>query len=621
MSDGRSRSAWRPYLPRLVFTATALATAALAVATAWRRLFTGVDLQDESYSILVPWRWALGDRPFEHEQNLAQIPGFLMYPLTKLFAVLRDSDVTGLVLYERHLYLVMTLAVAAVVFLALRRLTRWELALLIAILPVSFVFWRTSQLTSATMAAAALTVSAVCGLRATLAGGARGWAIAAGAGMGAAVIAHPTLLFVTPFYAVFLAFALDHRTVAMVAEGRFLHPPNPLGPPTGEAAWRVLSGWALGVTVVLGPAVALIVWLGGDNLVRCWDFTVAAALDQGQLTGAYKALEITRDVWLFIASRPIMVIAVAVAYMLYRRRTQLGRAVLVAVPAGLWLAGQEPQLEAAGLVIAAALAAPLVFLLVPREQRQMGARLLIWIWAPAMIAGAMTAYTSVDGYEKAAIGLFPTLLVGALFLAWALDTVPIRSGSSSAEASGTWDRPAQTTLPWLSLIALVALVAATIALQLQYQQRHAPFGDLEARFDSGPWWGIAVTPDLHDWLEQYARDLEETSNPGDSLLVFYGNPGLYLAWPGSIAANSGSLWSARPLDPLPASTVRYYRRRHEVPSLVVHALDTTGLSKAQLQDGCGGLKYPVTKLRACYAIHRRPAGASTDEILSLLAGP
>ena len=58
----------------------------------------------------------------------ADSPASSMYPFVKLFAVLRDYDVTGHVLYMRHLYLLMMIGVAVAVFLLLRRLVRWELA-------------------------------------------------------------------------------------------------------------------------------------------------------------------------------------------------------------------------------------------------------------------------------------------------------------------------------------------------------------------------------------------------------------------------------------------------------------------------------------------------------------
>jgi hypothetical protein len=123
-----------------VFGAVALVSAVAAVAFTWRRLFLGVDLQIESFSIVVPWRWALGDTPFVNEQNLSQISGLLAYPFVKLFGVVSGYDVTGLVLYTRHLYLLMMLAVAVAVFVVLRRIVRWELASAIAAVYVTGIY-------------------------------------------------------------------------------------------------------------------------------------------------------------------------------------------------------------------------------------------------------------------------------------------------------------------------------------------------------------------------------------------------------------------------------------------------------------------------------------------------
>ena len=75
------------------------------VGRTWWRLFRGADLVDEAFSVLVPWRWALGDRPFVDEQNLSQSAGLITYPFVKLYALIGGNDPTGLVLYERHLYL------------------------------------------------------------------------------------------------------------------------------------------------------------------------------------------------------------------------------------------------------------------------------------------------------------------------------------------------------------------------------------------------------------------------------------------------------------------------------------------------------------------------------------
>ncbi len=52
-----------------LLTAAALALAAAAFAFTWYRLFFGCDLNDEAFSVLIPWRWALGDRPFVDEMD------------------------------------------------------------------------------------------------------------------------------------------------------------------------------------------------------------------------------------------------------------------------------------------------------------------------------------------------------------------------------------------------------------------------------------------------------------------------------------------------------------------------------------------------------------------------
>ena len=139
--------------------ALAVVAATVALVLTWRRLFVGIDLQDESYYVLVPWRWALGDRPFVQEQNLLQLPGLVTYPFIKVFGVLRDYDVTGLMLYTRHLYLLLMIAVAAVALLFLRRFVRWQLALPAACVVVTYIYWATPQLGYNTLALAFLTLS------------------------------------------------------------------------------------------------------------------------------------------------------------------------------------------------------------------------------------------------------------------------------------------------------------------------------------------------------------------------------------------------------------------------------------------------------------------------------
>jgi hypothetical protein len=623
-----SESATRPAVFRVVFALIPVAVVATAVVLTWLRLFIGMDLRDESFYVLVPWRWALGDKPFVQEQVPAQIPGFLMYPFVKLFAVLRDYDVTGYVLYMRHLYLLMMIGIAVAVFLLLRGLVRWELGTLAATVYVTYIFWATPQLSYNTMALAFLTLSATLGSWVVVAGKGRGYAMAAGAALGLAVVAYPSLLFIVPFCAVFFVFAHGRRAAAMVAQGAFVHPPDPEGPPTGKAAWRSLSAWVLGGALVLVPLGLVMLSFGPRNLLRSWQGTMSGARLLHQLGGASKALEVAQGFWRFFTWRPYLIVAALLVYLVFLRWPRVGRALLAALPVALWLAAQRPMLWASGYVQIYAFMTPYLYLFIPRERRETGAKFLIWVWAPAMIAGAMTAYTSAAGFVNSAVGFAPALVASGLFLAWALEAVgrPATTSGSSAlvlqprhgEAGTLSAAAGRSGLPWLALAALIAIVGVTIVFQLQFQQRDVPYAKLTSRFDSGPWWGIKVTPERRRLMDGFAADLHEQALPDDKLLVIYEGSGYYLYWNGGIAASSYWIGADPATGQLPQSMISYYRRHHIVPTLVVNLIRNAGMTDAKLLAASGGLDYPPTLVRPTYAFQRKPADESTAEVLARL---
>jgi hypothetical protein len=606
MNDRPRERRWIPG----AFAAAAVVTAAAAIILTWTRLFVGMDLQDESFYVLVPWRWALGDTPFLQEQNPAQIPGLLMYPFAKLFAVVRAYDVTGYVLYMRHLYLLLMIAVAVAVFLLLRRLVRWELGALIATVYVTYIFWATPQLSYNTIALSFLTLGAVFGAWVVLLGKGRRFALASGAAFGIAVAAYPSLLFVMPFFAIFLAFALGRRAVAMLAEGALLHPPDPEGPPTGRAAWHALSAWVLGGALVLVPLGLVLLSFGVSNLVGSWRFTLSGANLGRQLGGSSKAISVAQDLWGFIMWRPYLLVAVLLVYLVFRHWPRAGRALLAGLPVALWLAAERPMVWSSGFVQIFVYLSPYLYLFIPRERRALGARLLLWVWAPAIIAGAMTAYTSAAGYVQSAVGLAPALFVSGLFLAWALEAVGRPATAPPASASRA------SGLPWLALAVLIAIVGVTVAVQFQHLQRDVGYAQLTSRFTSGPWWGIKVTPERRRLMDTFAADLRHQALPGDKLLVMYNGAGYYLYWRGEIAANTYWIEQDAETGQFPQTTIRYYRRHRIVPTLVVNLLPTAGMTQAELRAASGGLDYPPTLVRLTYAFQRKPAGESTAEVLA-----
>lgn len=603
------RSNGRPVTAaRAAFSAIALATAASAVLFTWLRLFVGMDLQSESFYILVPWRWALGDEPFVHEQSLVQIPGLATYPFVKAFGIVRDYDPTGLVLYTRHLYLLMMVGVAVAVFMLLRRLVRWQLALVVASASVTFVFFATPNLSYNTMAIAFLTLSATLGTWVVVEGRGWGFALASGAGFGVAVAVYPSLLAATPLFAGCFVLAGSARVALLIARVRISGPQAHLSrAPLRTTPWRAVGAWLLGVALVLVPLGLVMLSFGFSNLVRCWRFTVAAARPLNELGGAAKGVQVAGDTAAFFASRPYLVLAALVILLIYRRRPRLGRAILATLPVALWLAAQQPVLRASGYELAYALMTPYLYLFIPADKRVVGARLLIWVWAPAVVAGAVTAYTSASGYVNAPVGLAPAIVASGVFLAWALEAV-----------AGPRTATGEPGVPWLALLTAVAVVVVTIVFQFQFQQVRVPYGELTSRLDSGPWWGIKVTPERHRLLDTFAADLRAQARPEDGLLVFYDACGYYLFWTGAIAANTYWIEGEPVTGWLDQTTIDYYHRHRVVPTLIVHLMPTHGLTPAQLRASSGGLDYAPSLVRPTYVFQRKGADETTSEVLARL---
>lgn len=582
-----------------------------AIAFTAYRLHVGIDLRDESFSVLVPWRWALGGRPFVDEQNLAQITAYLTYPFIKLFAVVRGGDATGLILYARYLYLGFTLLVAASVATALRGILRWPLAVGVAAVYVTFVYLAIPQLTQNTLGAGLLTIGFALGLRVVIGGAGTRWAVAAGVAHGLAVVAYPTLLFIMPFCAVLLAFSFGHRAVAAIAEGAFAEVPDPDGPPSGRPAGRAAVAYSVGGAAVVAAALLITLSFGYGAIERAWDHQMRVADLAGQLGGAGKAAGEVEGAWRVISGQPVLVAAAILAYVVYRRSPRVGRLLLLALPPALWLAGQHAALDAQGFVIVYGLIAPYLLLFVPRRRRADGARLLIWVWSPAAIAGAMTAYTSASGYLNAPTGLAPAMLVSGVYLAWALEAVVEEgpAGETQARRSGG---------EWLAFVALAAIVAATIAFQFQYQEGGAARADLTRRMTSGPWKGVYVAPETASRLTSFSSDLARLGGSDDRLLLVGAPCGLYLYWPHGIAANTLRASSRGVTANSNRGEIAYYRRYDVVPTLVARVAEFDQSGAREPSAGSDGLGYPTVLTRSGYSFTRKPADETVQDVLARL---
>ncbi|HUK78459.1 MAG TPA: hypothetical protein VL117_12830 [Thermoleophilia bacterium] len=563
-------------MPSLL-AAAAAAVVAVALVLAWRRLFLGVDLTDEGFTVAVPYRFALGARPFVDEMNVLQTAALFSFPFVKLYVALRGA--TGIVLFMRHLYLAWTVLVAMVAFAGLRRVVRWEHALLACCVCVTFVIATMSDLSYNTVAAGLLVIAMGLGARALVASGGERWLAGAGAAQALAALAYPSLVLVLPVTAVCLALAAPRRR-------------------------RALGAFAAGALATLAAEALLLASFGLGNVARCVRYQLA---DWHRLNGGgglTKLSAVVHGAVGHLALYPLIVAAALAIYVAYRR-FPLARLALVLAPLGLLPFGEQLVSGGDGFAVIYGLAAPLFFLFVPEEQRGTATTLLVWGYLPSLAAGLITGYSSASGWLQMDVGLLPAMVLSGIFLALALAP---RAGEPAA---------VRRALPALALACLAGMLAVTLVYDYQFLPRAVPYSKLTVTLHGGPYAGIRATPARAAYLQVLRADLPRVAASSDRLLIFYQAPAFYLFWPHGVATNSVWISSVKGLDvnydpgPLPPATRAYYARQGVVPDVVVRVINTAGLSPAELQARySGGLPYRLVLIRSQYVVFRRPGAAA-----------
>ncbi len=569
----------RRFAPPPLLATAAVAVALVALAVTWRRLFLGVDLSDEGFYVAVPYRMALGARPFVDEMSMLQTAGFFVYPFVKLYVWL-TGGADGIVLFTRHLYLAWVAFVALLAWLGLRTVVRWEHALAASFVCVTFVFVSTTNLSYNTLGAGLLAIGMALGARGATGRGGERRLMGAGIAQALAVLAYPTLVAALPVTAVCLALCTTGRRR------------------------RALRAWAIGAGATLAAEALLLAGLGVANVVRCLRWQIGGWRRLNGVGGLPKLWSLLSGVAHHIELYPLVVVAALVVYLAYRRWPAARLALLVA-PLALLPFGEQLVSGADGFGVVYGLAAPFFYLFVPAERRAVAGRLLVWGYLPALAAGLISGYSSANGWLQMDVGLLPAMILSGIFLALAL-----------APRSG--DGPAlRKALPSLTLACLAGILAVTLVYQYQFLPRAVPYSQMTVTLHGGPYAGIRTTASRAAYLEQLSADLSRVAAPSDRLLVFYQTPAFYLFWPHRVATNSIWLTSPRGFDvnddpgPLPAATLAYYARERTSPDLVVRVIDTAGLSRRQLeQHYCGGLGYRLVLVRAQYAIFRRPGAVA-----------
>ena len=366
----------------------------------------------------------------------------------------------------------------------------------------------------------------------------------------------------TPFVAVLLAFAVGDRAVAMVAEGAFLHPPDPEREPSGPRAWRGAQRLDARRRARRGAGRrADRRDLAGASQPPCAAGTTRSALARqlDQLGGDVQGGRGRRRRSSGWSCEPVVHRRRRGALVLRcsAARPGSGDGCCSLTPAAPVAHGDDElaargrrgdRVRPAALRICTCSSRP--------SAGKDGARLLLWVWAPALLVGAMTAYTSADGFVHAAVGLLAR-----------------HGGQRPVPGLGAEPPAARATaLRGRRVVGLAAVVLVTLAFQVQFQS-----GRRQAGATSRPAWtqGPGRASPSPPAQRGEARPFRRGSGRGGRS----GRPAPRLSARGRLlpvlaGRDRGEhlpagTWTT-PQAPLPKATVSYYRRHREVPTLVVH---------------------------------------------------
>jgi len=160
-------------------------------------------------------------------------------------------------------------------------------------------------------------------------------------------------------------------------------------------------------------------------------------------------------------------------------------------------------------LMAVALLAPGIYLLGPREEKDF--QLLIIVWVPSLVAGVLTGWISSSSPANLIIGLWAAAIVSVYFLG----------------------RATPSPLP-ATLVVILFLGSLFIGRAFYCD---GTFPRLTARVSSGPFRGLATTPEKLRYLQDVARDVESLETKGGQI-VFYEFPAGYLLSAMRIPVNS-----------------------------------------------------------------------------------
>ena len=443
----------------------------------------GIDFTDESFYVAIPYRFVLGSRPLVDELMVQQSASLLLLPF--YWARVRLSGNEGLMLFARLLYCGAAAVLVGVATRSLSRIVAWPYALLASLPLLVLAPFSMQNLSYNTLGAGLLTAGMVVALP-VFAGVGRDRVLAlAGVLHGLAVIAYPTLF--VPIVAYCLA-------VWLLADPR--------------SRSRALMLYIAGGAVVLLAFAGYLAWVGVGALAEVLRYMQSGAPRFGpdKIAALAKGLA-TITLWMSPA-----VAGFGVLLLMRAKHPALVRWGLMVVPLLPILAVRvfSGHLHTLGYALIFASLAPFVYAFTPRDR--LDRVLLICGFAPALVAGLTTAYTSFNGFYNGVIGLAPSIVITSVLLTRALGECGTTRVGESGHGSTSH---ALLPLAAGSIVVMLAVGALWTGFFAEY-----PLRQLTSVIGAGPFAGIYTTPEKARFVTALSADLAKTTTPQDSVVFF-----------------------------------------------------------------------------------------------------
>lgn len=492
-----------------------------------QRLFYGADFTDEAFYVAIPYRFVLGAKPFVDEMLMQQTSTFITLPFIKLYFWLVGSS-TGLVLFTRFLYLVFMFLVAVTVFMVIKNILRWEIALIVVLPSIAFIYFNIPNLSYNTLGIGFLTMGLFLGSWVFLKDKSHYYLSLAGLCHGLAVIAYPSLVIAALLYAVILILLSKRLSYFL---------------------W-----YCLGAFLATTFLIVIILKAGISNFFASLAYTNSVGVFGG---GLAKIEGLLISFWNNYPYKPLLALFLVITFLIWKVKPAVTGYALLLVPlVPLHLYGFPAYTTSAGYISYYSLLAPYFLLFIGHNK--IVRQLFYGIWIPSFIAGVLTAYASSNGYLAATVGLFPGSLVTSIFLSIALSEIYSGDGRASSVRNA------------LNVLSLTLVVVFLLAFQFQAVYRDDNIAELNTRFKSGAYYGLYTTEEKKDYLTDLAKDIALVAKPDDKVLFYDNFPVGYLLT--SLRPATNLTW-INPKAYYPTidreSTINYFKRRKIQPDLAV----------------------------------------------------